>query len=173
MLPWAIRSPTEEFPAIQLQEELQQLLASHFEGLETRLSTVRSTGEPATEKPKAAPPPTPGKKGELLAAEIVEEPEGPVEDTRLPDYSDEGADEGEELEFLNEDDIMDVDKLRGIFQSVLDEGISDGHESREGEDASADLLFLEDALLEDEHEPEVTFSLDEKDSGKQKKSKKK
>ena len=68
---------------------------------------------------------------------------------------------------MSEDDILDVDKLRGIFQSVLDEGTSDVHDSREGDDATADLLFLyDDDLMQDEHEPEVTFSLDENEADK-------
>ena len=107
--------------------------------------------------------PAPAKKETLLAAEVIEEPEGHQEEAALPNYrpdEDEAEEEGE-LEFLSEDDILDVDKLRNIFQSVLDEGISEGYESRDGDEASADLLFLEDELIEDDHEPKVTFSLEE------------
>jgi hypothetical protein len=68
----------------------------------------------------------------------------------------------DELEFISEDDILDVDKLRDVFQSVLNSSISDTTDSRDDDDTSADLLFLEDvSLIEDEHEPEVTFSLEE------------
>ena len=42
--------------------------------------------------------------------------------------------------------------------------MADAHDSREGEEVSADLLFLDDDLLEDEHEPEVIFSLEDYDT---------
>ena len=149
----------------EIKEELQGLLSSRFAELEAKLS-LRDTAGAAAPK-QAAAPQTPRTKGKLLVAETAEEPEGQEEDTRLPDYStDDEASDGTDLEFLSEDDLLDVDKLRGIFQSVLDEGVSDGHDSREGEDASADLLFLEEDFMEDEHEPEVTFSLDEKETDK-------
>jgi hypothetical protein len=121
---------------------------------------------PAESKPEAAP--VKKKKEQLAAAIIKEEPEGQEEDTGLPDFEeqDETSDD-KGLEFLSEDDILDVEKLRGVFQSVLDESVSDGPNSREDDDdSSADLLFLEDSNIEDEHEPEVTFALDEEISGK-------
>ena len=97
--------------------------------------------------------------------EEKERPEGSTEDSRLPDYEELDQDSDDSaLEFLSEDDILDVDKLRGIFQSVLDEGISDAPESRDGDEATADLLFLEEDFIEDDHEPEVSFSLDEKET---------
>ncbi len=122
---------------------------------------------PAAPQLKAAAP-APEKQEKLLAAEIIEEPEGPEEDSRVPAYQEEDDEDsgGGGLEFLSEDDILDVDKLRSIFQSVLDEDVSNGHNSREEDDATADLLFLEDYLVEDEHEPEVTISLDENETGK-------
>jgi cell division initiation protein len=147
----------------EITKEVQALLTSHFEKLEARLSTGGGT--------LTQPPPQPGKasqvpppKEELLAAEVIEEPEGHYDEKNLPNYrpeEEETTEEEGELEFLSEDDILDVDKLRGIFQSVLDEGVSDGHESRYGDETTADLLFLDDDFIEDEHEPEVTFSLDE------------
>lgn len=155
----------------EIKGELQELLASRFAELEAKLSAAGDVAVPKAPEPKAAPS-APGKKEKLVVAEIIEEPEAQEEDTRLPDYEEQDDDYGESaLEFLSEDDILDVDKLRGIFQSVLDEGISDGHESREGEEASADLLFLEEDFIDDEHEPEVTFSLDEKETGTKTKSK--
>jgi len=149
----------------EIKGELQDMLTSHFNKLEARLSEVRPETEPAAPKPKAAAKPK--KKEPLLAAQIEEEPEGLEEDTRLPDYEDLEADDSgtEAMEFLSEDDILDVDKLRDVFQSVLDDSISNGHNTREGEDddSSADLLFLEDDdFFEDDHEPEVTFSLEDK-----------
>ena len=152
----------------EIKKELQEQLTAHFAGLDAKLSTISAMDASAVLKSKA-PTPVPGQKGALLAAEIVEEPEGHGEDTRLPDYreEDDAAFAGDDLEFLSEDDILDVDKLRGIFQSVLDEGTSDVHDSREGDDATADLLFLyDDDLMQDEHEPEVTFSLDENETDK-------
>lgn len=152
----------------EIKKELQEQLTAHFAGLDAKLSTISAMDASAAMKSKA-PTPVPGQKGALLAAEIVEEPEGRGEDTRLPDYreEDDAAFAGDDLEFLSEDDILDVDKLRGIFQSVLDEGTSDVHDSREGDDLTADLLFLyDDDLMQDEHEPEVTFSLDENETDK-------
>ncbi|MGB6972004.1 MAG: DivIVA domain-containing protein [Desulfobulbales bacterium] len=152
----------------EIKKELQEQLTAHFAGLDAKLSTISTMDASAVLKSKA-PTPVPGQKGALLAAEIVEEPEGHGEDTRLPDYreEDDAAFAGDDLEFLSEDDILDVDKLRGIFQSVLDEGTSDVHDSREGDDLTADLLFLyDDDLMQDEHEPEVTFSLDENETDK-------
>ena len=59
----ALKEEVGSFSGIRedLKGELQQLLSSHFEGLEAKLSTVSTTTEPAAEKPKAAPP-TKGKK---------------------------------------------------------------------------------------------------------------
>ena len=150
----------------EIKGELQELLKSYFEDLDTKLSKAAAEKTPAAPKPKTAPE---KKKKQMLAAIIEEEPEGQKEDTRLPDYEeqDETRDDDGALEFLSEDDILDVDKLRDVFQSVLDDSVSDSHNSREeDDDSSADLLFLEDVEMEDEHEPEVTFSLDEGKAGK-------
>ena len=150
----------------EIKGELQELLKSYFEDLDTKLSKAAAEKTPAAPKPKTAPE---KKKKQMLAAIIEEEPEVQKEDTRLPDYEeqDETHDDDGALEFLSEDDILDVDKLRDVFQSVLDDSLSDSHNSREeDDDSSADLLFLEDVEMEDEHEPEVTFSLDEGKAGK-------
>jgi cell division initiation protein len=153
----------------EIKKELEQQLSSHFEGLDAKLSRLRDEVRPAAPKAKTASPAA-EKKETLAKAEIIKEPDGYKEDERLPGYREEedAVSGGGELEFLSEDDILDVDKLRDIFQSVLDEGGGDGHDSREGDEATADLLFLEDDLLEDHHEPEVTFSLDEYDADKKK-----
>ena len=151
----------------EIKSELQELLSAHLEGFAAKFSAPGSLAAPGAEQPEASFP-APGQKEALLAATIIEEPEGREEDTSLPDYraEDDEASAGGELEFLSEDDILDVDKLRDIFQSVLDEGLSDAHDSREGDDVTADLLFLEDDLVADDHEPEVTFSLDDQEPGK-------
>jgi cell division initiation protein len=149
----------------EIKEELHELLKPYFDNLDTKLSQAPSRETPAALKPKTA---AEKKKKEMLAAIIEEEPEVQEEDVRLPDYEeqDEPGDD-DALEFLSEDDILDVDKLRNVFQSVLDDSVSDSHNSREeDDDSSADLLFLEDVEMEDEHEPEVTFSLDEGKAGK-------
>jgi len=139
-------------------KEVRELLSSQFRKLEEKLSQV-GTGT------AVAPP---SKKDKLLTAEIIEESEGTEKDTRGQDFEEEDEDfEDDALEFLNEDDILDVDKLRNVFQSVLDDEIGDGHRSREGEDdVTADLLFFDDDLLEDEPEPKVSFAMDDKESGK-------
>jgi DivIVA domain-containing protein len=149
----------------EIKNELQGLLKSHFDDLGAKFSKAAPVAVPAEAKPEAAP--SKKQKEQLAAAIIQEEPEGQKEDTRLPDFEeqDETSDD-KGLEFLSEDDILDVDKLRGVFQSVLDESVSDGPNSRDDDDTSADLLFLEDSIIEDEHEPEVMFSLDEENSGK-------
>jgi len=154
----------------EVNNELQELLAMRFDALEAKLSGGSGLTEHAAQEPAAAPAP---EKKEKLAAALIEE-EKFEEDTRLTDNEeqDEGPDDSN-LEFLSEDDILDVDKLRGIFQSVLDEGLSEGHASREGDEASADLLFLEeDFIIDDEHEPEVTFALDENETENKVKSEK-
>ena len=145
----------------EINQELQEMLSSRFDALAAKLSGTGVAGQ-SDLKPEVSPP-VPGKKEKLAAAEIVEEPADHDEEKRLQEHSDkEDAASGEsELEFLSEDDILDVDRLRGIFQSVLDENISEGHDSREGDDVSADLLFLDEDLIEENHEPEVTFALDE------------
>ena len=148
----------------EIKSEIQELLKSHFDDLDAKF--LKAAAVPAESKPRAAP--VKKKKEPLAAAIIKEEPEGQEEDTGLPDFEeqDETSDD-KGLEFLSEDDILDVEKLRGVFQSVLDESVSDGPNSREDDDdSSADLLFLEDSIIEDEHEPEVTFALDEEISGK-------
>jgi len=146
----------------EIKRELQELLTSHFDDIDTILSKAALTSVPSRPGPKTAA--TKEKKEELLAAVIEEEPESPAADTGLPEfqYQDETPDDGGALEFLTEDDILDVDKLRDVFQSVLDDSFSDTSNSREDDDdSSADLLFLEESSIEHEHEPEVTFSLEE------------
>jgi hypothetical protein len=159
----------QEFGAISgvresISTEIQDLLSSHFKELETKLSQVGAG-------PAAAPS---RKKEKLLTAEIAEEPEG-EEETAAQEFQDEEEDFEDDgaLEFLNEDDILDVDKLRNVFQSVLDNEFGESQDSLKGGDETADLLFLDDLLedepepilddlLEDEPEPKVTFSVDEK-----------
>ena len=133
--------------------KVQDLFTSHFKKLEARLSQVGAGTAAALPK----------KTEKLLTAEIVEEPEGKKEDSTVQDYQDYETFDDDGLEFINEDDILDVDKLRNVFQSVLDDDISDSPESRGGDDVTAELLFLDD-LIEDGPEPEVTFSLDEKEN---------
>jgi cell division initiation protein len=158
----------------EIKTELQGLLKSYFDDLDTKLSKLASPAPPAGPKPKAA---TTGPKKEKLAEAIIEEePESPPEDSRLPDYEeqDDTNDDGA-LEFLSEDDIMDVDKLRDVFQSVLDGSSNDSHNSREekDDDSSADLLFFEDSIIDDEHEPEVSFALDDEKADNKPKNKEK
>jgi DivIVA domain-containing protein len=149
-----------------IKGELQELLKSHFDDLDAKLSMS------AGPKPKAS---AAGKKREQLAAAVIEEePEDLPEDTRLPDYEEQDeTHDDDELEFLSEDDLLDVDKLRGVFQSVLDDSVSDTPNSRDDDDSSADLLFLDDDIIEEEHEPKVTFSQEEGNAGKKSKKTKK
>jgi DivIVA domain-containing protein len=151
----------------EIKTELQELLKSHFDNLDAKLSKAAPMAAQAEPKPKA---PATGEKKEPLAAAIIEEePAGVKEDKRLPDFGKQDEAHDDELEFLTEDDILDVDKLRDVFQSVLDDSISDTPNSREdNDDSSADLLFLED-IMEEEHEPEVTFSLEKGSAGKKSK----
>ncbi len=139
----------------EIKGELETLLKSHFDDLDTKIS------EAASAAVSTGPPQAAAVKEQLLAAIIEEEPEGQAEESRLPDFEvqDDTFGDDDALEFLSEDDILDVDKLRDVFQSVLDDSISDSPESREDDETSADLLFLEDFEIQDEPEPEVTFSL--------------
>ena len=142
----------------EIKGELQDMFSSHFATLEAKLSAVGD----AAFQPQPQTKTTPAKKEKLLAAKIVEQAEDVDEDTRVPEYEEqEDVDDDSGLDFLNEDDILDVDKLRGMFQSVLEDTITDGPDSRGKEDNSADLLFFDDDFMEDQQEPQVTFSLDE------------
>ncbi len=142
----------------EVKSELQELLTSYFNDLDAKLSKVSPVVAPAVAK--SIGPAAKKKEEELAAAIIEEEPEGTEEDSRVYSFDEEDDDFDDDLEFLSEDDILDVDKLRGVFQSVLDNSLSDTPNSREfDDDSSSDLLFLED-ILEDEPEPEVSFSLE-------------
>ena len=135
-------------------KDLQSMLTSRLDGLAAELA--QSTAGPAAMgQAKGAVKVEP-----LKAAIIEEEPE----DSRLADDEEVEDDSVAEdaLEFLSEDDILDVDKLRGIFQSVLDDSVGDAPSSRGDDETTADLLFFDDDLMEIEHEPAVTFSIEEK-----------
>jgi len=165
-----LASLKEEVGSIQqireeIKGELKELFKSYFDDLDAKLSQATPVAISADPKPEAA---TAGvKKKPLPAAIIKEKPDDLPEDTRLPDFAEQDETFDNDLEFLSEDDLLDVDKLRGIFQSALDGSTSDTPNSREDDDGlSADLLFLEDDIMEDEHEPKVTFSLDEENVDK-------
>jgi DivIVA domain-containing protein len=165
-----LASLKEEVGSIQqireeIKGELKELFKSYFDDLDAKLSQATPAAISADPKPEAA---TAGvKKKPLPAAIIKEKPDDLPEDTRLPDFAEQDETFDDDLEFLTEDDLLDVDKLRGIFQSALDGSTSDTPNSREDDDGlSADLLFLEDDIMEDEHEPKVTFSLDEENVDK-------
>ncbi len=165
-----LASLKEEVGSIQqireeIKGELKELFKSYFDDLDAKLSQATPAAISAEPKPEAA---TAGvKKKPLPTAIIKEKPDDLPEDTRLPDFAEQDETFDDDLEFLTEDDLLDVDKLRGIFQSALDGSTSDTPNSREDDDGlSADLLFLEDDIMEDEHEPKVTFSLDEENVDK-------
>jgi DivIVA domain-containing protein len=165
-----LASLKEEVGSIQqiregIKGELKELFKSYFDDLDAKLSQATPAAISADPKPEAA---TAGvKKKPLPAAIIKEKPDDLPEDTWLPDFAEQDETFDDDLEFLTEDDLLDVDKLRGIFQSALDGSTSDTPNSREDDDGlSADLLFLEDDIMEDEHEPKVTFSLDEENVDK-------
>ena len=165
-----LASLKEEVGSIQqireeIKGELKELFKSYFDDLDAKLSQATPAAISADPKPEAA---TAGVKKKPLPAAIIKEKPGDLpEDTRLPDFAEQDETFDDDLEFLTEDDLLDVDKLRGIFQSALDGSTSDTPNSREDDDGlSADLLFLEDDIMEDEHEPKVTFSLDEENVDK-------
>jgi cell division initiation protein len=165
-----LASLKEEVGSIQqireeIKGELKELFKSYFDDLDAKLSQATPAAISADPKPEAA---TAGvKKKPLPAAIIKEKPDDLPEDTGLPDFAEQDETFDDDLEFLTEDDLLDVDKLRGIFQSALDGSTSDTPNSREDDDGlSADLLFFEDDIMEDEHEPKVTFSLDEENVDK-------
>jgi DivIVA domain-containing protein len=150
--------------------ELQDMISSLFARLEAKVSALGDIASHPGAGSKAAP----GNQERLVAARIIEQHEENFEeDTRLPaDEEQEDDDDATALDFLSEDDLLDVDKLRGMFQSVLEDTITDGHNSRGSEDSSADLLFFEDDFLEDQHEPQVTFSLEDNKGDDKPKAKK-
>ena len=165
-----LASLKEEVGSIQqireeIKGELKELFKSYFDDLDAKLSQATPAATSTGPKPKTA---TVGvKKEQLPAAIIKKEPDALPQDTRLPDFAEQDETFDDDLEFLTEDDLLDVDKLRGIFQSALDGSTSDTPNSREDDDGlSADLLFLEDDIMDDEHEPKVTFSLDEENADK-------
>jgi len=126
---------------VEMKSELQEMLASHFSKLDAKLAAMGDVASGPAPEVKAAPA-APGKKAPLPTARIEEEPAGIKEDTRLPDYEEQDdVDDDSDLEFLSEDDLLDVDKLRGVFQSVLDDTFSDSHNSRDGDESSADLFL--------------------------------
>ena len=144
----------------EIRDELRDMLAGHFAAmLETKLPSAVDSSLPSEAESKAAPKKT----EDLVAAKIIEEPESLVEeDTRVPESEEQDQEEDDNsVGLLSEDDILDVDKLRGLYQSILDDTISDAHTNREADDSSADLLFFDDDLIDDQNEPQVTFSLDE------------
>ena len=143
----------------EIRNELRDMLAGHFAMLETKLPSAVDSSLPSEAESKAAPKKT----EDLVAAKIIEEPESLVEeDTRVPESEEQDQEEDDNsVGLLSEDDILDVDKLRGLYQSILDDTISDAHTNREADDSSADLLFFDDDLIDDQNEPQVTFSLDE------------
>ena len=164
-----LASLKEEVGSIQqireeIKGELKELFKSYFDDLDAKLSQATPAAISADPKPEAATAEV--KKKPLPAAIIKEKPDDLPEDTRLPDFAEQDETFDDDLEFLTEDDLLDVDKLRGIFQSALDGSTSDTPNSRDDDGLSADLLFLEDDIMEDEHEPKVTFSLDEENVDK-------
>ncbi|MDX1775390.1 MAG: DivIVA domain-containing protein [Desulfobulbales bacterium] len=140
-----------------IKAEVQELLTASFAALDAKIDAAASPGHVVLASEAAAPAPEQEKT--IPAAQFDQEPEELAETSKLPDFEeqDKGPDDSA-LEFLSEDDILDVDKLRGIFQSVLDDNLS------EGSDSSGDLLFLEEDFLENDHEPEVTFGLEENET---------
>jgi cell division initiation protein len=164
-----LASLKEEVGSIQqireeIKGELKELFKSYFDDLDAKLSQATPAAISADQKPEA---PTAGVKKKPLPAAIIKEKSDDLpEDTRLPDFAEQDETFDDDLEFLTEDDLLDVDKLRGIFQSALDGSTSDTPNSRDDDGLSADLLFLEDDIMEDEHEPKVTFSLDEENVDK-------
>ena len=174
----------------QLKSELQDMLRSHLDKIDDRLSG---------ESPAAVPPPfpVPEKEAPLQSAEteradqeaesVMDSPPGDEEQKEAESGMDSrpGDEEQEEAESLldsrpsdaeqvdddmqkeeairqedtthfNEADILNEDKLRDLFASIMD----DDDSPKEAE-TSNDMLFGGQGLVKDDHEPEVTFILDE------------
>jgi DivIVA domain-containing protein len=141
----------------QLQSELRDLLQVHFGQLEERFLkelrgiTVASSEpqEAITEKPakKAKAKATEHKETDVLESRVLDE------DAELPGYDDK---EPEDSTHYDEADILNEDKLRDLFASIMDDD-----ESPQEEETASDSLFGGQNLVEDGHEPEVTFILDD------------
>jgi DivIVA domain-containing protein len=140
----------------QLKSELHDLLQSQLGEFEKRFLKERSIAAPVSAEPEKTPAKKAGKK--------TPQPEKKAADTRVSDTDLEGSTDDEpDMEALpdngkyDEEDILDEDKLRDLFASIMDDDIS-------AEEASTDddsgLLAGVD-MTEDDHEPEVTFILDD------------
>jgi len=129
----------------QLKSEMQDLLQLHLGKFEERiLKELRSA---AVEAPK------PAKTQKAEAAPPLEESRISEKDTELPDFDEQEFDDSAHYD---EGDILNEDKLRDLFASIMDDG-----DRPEETDGAADMLFGGAGMVEDHHEPEVTFVLDD------------
>ena len=138
----------------QLKSEMQDLLQLHLGKFEERVLKELRSAAVAAQKPEKAPAPKSAKKQKAKAAVP------PIEETRISEDESElpGFDEQEldDSTHYDEGDILNEDKLRDLFASIMDDG-----DKPEETGGATDMLFGGASMAEDDHEPEVTFILDD------------
>ena len=138
----------------QHQSEVQELLQVHLGQMEERIlkevrGAVVQTPEPETvpSKKPAQKAKAPKQKEKVMDSRVLED------DAELPDYDEKELDDNTHYD---EADILNEDKLRDLFASIMDDD-----DSPEETGGATDMLFGGASLVEDDHEPEVTFILDD------------
>ena len=140
----------------QARTEVQELLQKNLGQLEERfLKELRNAAlapaeiekTPAKKPAQKAKTKPPKDEVEVLESRVLDS------DAELPGYEDKEPDDGTKYD---EGDILNEDKLRDLFASIMD----DDESPREAETAN-DILFGGENLVKDDHEPEVTFILDD------------
>jgi cell division initiation protein len=140
----------------QVRTEVQELLQKNLGQLEERFLKEIRTAAITTAEPETKPAKKPAKKTkakppkhevEVLESRVLDS------DAELPGYEDKDADDGKKYD---EADILNEDKLRDLFASIMDDD-----ESPQETETANDILFGGEGLVKDDHEPEVTFILDD------------
>ena len=140
----------------QQQSEVQELLQTHLGQMEERILKEVRGAVVQTPEPETAPSKKSAKKAKAKAPEQKEKVmesrvlEG---DAELPDYDEKELDDSTHYD---EADILNEDKLRDLFASIMDDD-----DSPEETGGATDMLFGGAGMVEDDHEPEVTFILDD------------
>ncbi len=128
----------------------------HLGQMEERILKEVRGAAVQTPEPEIAPSKKPAKKAKTKAPkqkEKVLESRVLAGDAELPDYDEKELDDGTHYD---EADILNEDKLRDLFASIMDDD-----ESPQEEETATDMLFGGAGMVEDDHEPEVTFILDD------------
>ena len=140
----------------QLKSEMQDLLQLHLGKFEERVLKELRGAVVQTPEPETVPSKKPAKKAKAKAPkqkEKVMESRVLEDDAELPDYDEKELDDGTKYD---EADILNEDKLRDLFASIMDDDDSPAETG-----GATDMLFGGGGMVEDDHEPEVTFILED------------